>query len=409
MRSKVENLIDYLIVIMFVLSSKTVFFGLLYARQTYLVMFVLLIGVLLVRKKSFQTIKSNFMLTASVIFLMIVQMLMNIDSLNPAYINTAIVSYSPFVFSLILCMFMGKASYSSKYTDIMSVIAVYSIICFIIACFFPAVAWAISTRTAFNNAVYNISPLYTWGWSSHIFARNSGPFWEPGAYQGFLVLAILCLLFDRNNSVKMRKTKLLLFFGTILTTASTTGYILLIVILVFYNKKIESLFIQSGKKKHKNLYKAATLIIVAGVLGYILVSGNIGDKFSENSVSGLIRRRDLSTSFILVFDKPLLGYGFTSARILREMEIGVTNNSVGLASLLYTCGIPFGILYLYFLNRGIRDFFMPESRLEYFILLFIFLILHSTEGIWWLPAYVVLLYKHTDKKEKTRFNNELLQ
>ncbi|NJM15199.1 MAG: hypothetical protein HC896_07320 [Bacteroidales bacterium] len=58
--------------------------------------------------------------------------------------------------------------------------------------------------------------------------RNSGPFWEPGANAGFLVLAIIFnimmhkTLFDRNNKILM--------FG-LLTTMSTTGLVAMMVIV----------------------------------------------------------------------------------------------------------------------------------------------------------------------------------
>ena len=62
--------------------------------------------------------------------------------------------------------------------------------------------------------------------------RNSGPFWEPGAFSGYLILALFFILRDLRNK-KTTITSCILI-ATILTTRSTTGYIALAVIILIY-------------------------------------------------------------------------------------------------------------------------------------------------------------------------------
>ena len=62
--------------------------------------------------------------------------------------------------------------------------------------------------------------------------RNSGPFWEPGAFSGYLILALFFILRDLRNKKTLVTSCILI--ATILTTRSTTGYIALAVIMLIY-------------------------------------------------------------------------------------------------------------------------------------------------------------------------------
>lgn len=61
--------------------------------------------------------------------------------------------------------------------------------------------------------------------------RNSGMFWEPGAFAGYLVLAILFLLADKNNKPVKEMTVLTI---ALLTTQSTTGYLAFFIAFFIY-------------------------------------------------------------------------------------------------------------------------------------------------------------------------------
>lgn len=64
--------------------------------------------------------------------------------------------------------------------------------------------------------------------------RNCGPFWEPGAFQGFLNLSLWFeLTYNRERDIYWR-IRIIVFIITILTTLSTGGYVALFVVLFFY-------------------------------------------------------------------------------------------------------------------------------------------------------------------------------
>lgn len=401
-KSKAYNLIDYLLVILTVLASKTVFFGIIYAKVT-IVIFTITCLLIFVLRSSGKFYKKNFISIGVIGIFAFVILGFHSKDVNSSFINIFFITFIPFVQMFLTVSILDKKSFIEKYVNILFVMSLISLVCFFIAVYKPDLASELYKQVNFNNHIYNITPYYTWGWGIHIFERNSGMFWEPGAFQGFLIIAVLFILFFPTNH-KIRKAKIIIFFITLLTTGSTTGYLLMILVCLGYYKRLVTVF--SGVSIVNRRIKIFTITcLVIAVITYIISSGNIGDKLNENSASSVKRMSDLLYGWIAVFDKPVFGYAFSNERLLREEQLGLVNNSVGLVSMLYTCGIPFGIYYYYLLCRGISIFF-DAKRNEYFVLIVIFLILHLTEAIWWLPVYVIFLFIQKDNSMET-INNRI--
>jgi len=73
--------------------------------------------------------------------------------------------------------------------------------------------------------------------------RNSGPFWEPGAFGGYLILAIIFTFFK--SDIADKNKKLLVFTIALLTTLSTTAFSALAIFLFFYYyKSIQNIFVK---------------------------------------------------------------------------------------------------------------------------------------------------------------------
>lgn len=385
----VDKIEEYAIVLLMILASKTVFFGLINAKMTYLSLLAVVLLVCIVRGKLKRVNKYNATVVFALAALSVIQVLLNGTMVTTSYINSMVVSYLPFVICFFVAEVMDAQSYMEKYTNIMVAICIVSLVCFTIAVSQPMIAWAISKSVEFNDHIYNISWFYTWGWSVHVFSRNSGPFWEPGGFQGFILMALLMVLFKREH--KWAKVKIVIYILTILTTGSTTGYILLGIIIVLFYQKVELAFVADGSKKNKNLLKIALFAVAILAVIYIVTSGNISDKFSGTNESASVRVNDLLSSVSLVADRPLFGYGFSSERINRTKVLGVVNDSVGMWSLLYTCGIPFGLFYLCRQIKGLKRIF-ESSQIETIVIAAVFIVIHFTEAVWWLPAYVIFLF-----------------
>lgn len=390
----------YLIVILIILASKTVFFGLVNASYTYILLFAVLLLDAFSSGKIFRFNKKNLYVLLALGALSVIQAGLHVQELSSSYLSTMMISYLPFLFSFLAVQVLSCEDYMSRYTDVMAVISCISLVCFSIAVLWPNLAWEISTPVSFNNNVYNLSWFYTWGWGIHIFARNSGPFWEPGAFQGFLLISVLFTVFCTER-VKFRRAKVILFIVTILTTGSTTGYILLMLVLVCFYKKFNALFVTGESLKNRNLIRIGVAVLIICAIVAVLSSGNLADKFSSSNESASTRWRDITSSISLVWDHPLVGFGFSTERITRASQLGVVNDSVGLWTLLYTCGIPFGLYYLCRQFAGIRKM-LRTNQFQSAVLLFILLVIHLSEGVWWLPVYTMFLFTMKSSQKMSR-------
>jgi len=143
--------------------------------------------------------------------------------------------------------------------------------------------------------------------------RNMGMFWEPGAFAGYLVLALFLLIRDEQNfSLSSRRAPVLI--AALLSTQSTTGYITFIVLVVFsgYNSN----WIKNSSAKYVLL--PATLIIIITSAYFIFNKVDfLGEKiigqFEETAMGTDASRISRFGNFLYdmesFVERPLIGWG----------------------------------------------------------------------------------------------------
>gem|GEM_PF-6429331 len=370
-------------VILLILLSGTVYFGLIY-RQNMIILLTASCILFLTKRKQIVS-KKNLLIFFIISIIFLVNALINISSMNFILFNNYL-AYILIVFSLaVIVSNISIYEFRKNYIIIMLVIGFVSLICFFISQKMPQYAsnfYKIVTTKSGN--IFIASPYFTWGWN-YIFQRNAGMFWEPGAFQGYLNLAIL-FLNDDINSVK--KYVLILFFSIIiLTTGSTTGYILLPIILL-------SVFIKNFKYIRKHRIKIMAFFIMSTMLliVYIFNTNNIDNKFNSDNGSYLKRSKDTSLTYKVMFDRPFTGYGLSTEAGDKQVMFynGTGGNSSGLIVIGYSFGIPVLLLYLVRGYFGLRNTFRNVNTL---ILMSVFVILFMTESISLFPIYMVFLFE----------------
>lgn len=199
-------------------------------------------------------------------------------------------------------------------------------------------------------------------------SRNSGMFWEPGAFQGFIMLVFL---FYSNNLKQFwnnyRKESVILLLA-LLTTKSTTAYLVFGIFLfgiVLLNKK-QNVFL-----------KVFFLMLLITMSFYAMSLEFMGDKIAmqyEEAMS--IQKGDVSWNRMgaMVIDidnikrHPIIGNGFMDRSrygILGEYMRGTGNGFTGAINMF---GIPFIIMYLIAVYKN--QTYIPKERR----LLFVFVI-----------------------------------
>ncbi|MGO4347332.1 O-antigen ligase family protein [Paenibacillus sp. MCAF9] len=154
------------------------------------------------------------------------------------------------------------------YSDIMYFLCTFSIFTFIILFVAPSIFnFFPEVHNSANLKVSNV--FFSVVHKSDYFNSNFGMFWEPGAFQTFINLALFIELFVHKET---RVNRMIIYLITVFTTFSTTGYIgaFLLIVLFLLRKK------SNIKEELKKRRKIIVLIIILVVI-IILVFGILPD------------------------------------------------------------------------------------------------------------------------------------
>lgn len=243
------------------------------------------------------------------------------------------------IFTVLYC----KDHLCKHYVDIMFFLAIISLLCFAYNCFIGVIPYIpVESTTIDGGNIFRVSSiLYTQlynGAAMELTLRNCGPFWEPGAFQGFINLALFINIFYCSNNNKYWLLKNIVFIVTVLTTLSTGGYIVLFII---------SALIVLYKTHWLQFTKMIVIFIIVLMAIYLYYSLEfLGDKISTDS-----SRTDISVDDIFVDNLYMVLFGFgyetnsfkTSSIKTAAALINLIRYSGFLGFLLYLCPLLFGI------------------------------------------------------------------
>lgn len=299
--------------------------------------------------------------------------------------------------------------FMSYYINIIYYTAIVSLVFFIPFTLFPSLA---------SFFIYNITSLFDSITSqNHSFIiynitykegylKNSGPFWEPGAFTGYLIVAYTFNFF--RESEKMTK-KNIVFLITIFTTLSTTAYLTIFIFLfLVYFKKIKNIIFKVG---------AITIMIFMGIYAYtsfdflgkkiesqIKVAETMGIQKSANTQRFLSILRDMKDfkGHELIgrggHDKTRYDYASKGSFLIR---------TVGLTDILVRVGVVFFAIMFYFIFISICSYLeeMEEKNQMYCFGIFIAILFTLMSEVYFnLPMYWSLLFLQFayNQKEKVR-------
>ena len=316
------------------------------------------------------------------------------------YFILGFVSY-PGVFAIILKIFLGLMTliyYQNKkidllivYIKILTFLAIISIPFFILNQFGFYGILTIETRgfplksfLIFTSTLYNPGYDFTYG-----ITRNSGMFWEPGAFAGYLLIALIFIVLKNKKFEigKYRKESFWIFIG-IITTMSTTGIVILSIIILSYA-------LQN--------YKWGKIVIAPSFFLIIYLSyTNLS--FLQNKITGQaleaidLQSGDFSNSRFgsLIIDseyikaQPIFGNGLTARTRYRFNSIVVdTNvgNGNGMSNFMAEWGIPLFIYWLYCVFRFARN--TTKSKIISLTVVFMILLIMQGEDFLNFPMFLM--------------------
>ena len=245
--------------------------------------------------------------------------------------------------------------------------------------------------------------------------RNCGPFWEPGAFVGYIIFAFLLYIDDLKAMYKKNKKKSIIIMLALISTFSTTGYIILFFWLstLYFFKKTKNRFLWFF-----GLILGISLIIFSfNKLPFlknkiekqteIALETSINNEFNGERLGALL--------FDLYYIKksPLIGNGwhaktrYADHPHLLEQELnGTIGNGNGFSTFLASMGIIFCSIYFLMIYRSIP--FKTKYRL---IFIFTLILLFQGEQFLYYPVFIALplLYITNEQKNQISSNINVLQ
>lgn len=168
--------------------------------------------------------------------------------------------------------------------------------------------------------------------------RNSGAFWEPGAYAVFLMIA---LLFNQIYERSIWSRKNVIFIICLLTTLSTSGFIAFFIFIFYIN----------FRALNKNfLYSIVFLLFMLGSFYLYQDIPFLADKIEKNinlaDETTTSRFGSAKADFESFKKSPLIGFGRAGVKTYYERDFDISQHrNNGIFHLLSVYGLPLTLIY----------------------------------------------------------------
>lgn len=225
------------------------------------------------------------------------------------------------------------------------------------------------------------------------YIRNTGIFREAGVWGGFLSVALVLLVSNKDLfSKKLFNVFSIVLVATILSTFSTTCVLALLLIYIAF-------LLQDRKKAKDN--KFVLIVLILGLAAFFYFRGSIEEidntfnKLSRDSSSYQTRTEIIINSISIIFNKPLgLGIVNGAAALMQSNTLDAFHNT----STLVACGVYFGLLYLIIYVVGM--FLFCKKRLGSWLYFVPIMLLLSGEQYIFNPWWYMLLFYGINQAER---------
>lgn len=256
----------------------------------------------------------------------------------------------------------------------------------------------IALPAATNNGSWTIL-LHTYSVNPTDATRDAGMFWEPGAFAGYLNLALVMLSFTRQRYT--RRGFLLRFAALsvcLLTTKSTMGYVCFALVLF-----LAGISGASSKSRSKVLPIIVTLCLLAGFGAFAMNQDFILPKIERSILQSTTQSGSWQADRLgsLIFDsayisaRPLTGWGISDdTRLLLDPDLqgaALIGRGNGMSDFATKFGVPALFLWLYCLYK-IFLALSPGRRLQAFMAVGVILIALNDECFLNYPLFLSFFF-----------------
>ncbi len=382
------------------LSGNPLFTDMEYSK-ILLPVYTVLFGVYCLSTISYKTILSNInklVLVASILLILSLLQYLKFGLISLPGVIAFIIKITLAWFTY-LYYIEKRIHFFNLYIKMLSVLSILSIPFWLLNQFS---SWGIQLANPFLKSTFFYTMFPVGSNETTILIRNSGMFWEPGAFAGYIILALIFIvIINKSFSFKNFKTEFLILSTALITTQSTTGYLLYGILIIM----------------HFALQYSFLRIIVLPVLFILVSTIYVQVEFLQNKIvsqyeSALeLDRREISNTRMgsLVMDwqyiisSPLFGNSLHENNRWRfhpwvKEDIGHGN---GMSNFIVWWGIPFFIFWLYCLYKHIER--IVKNHLISIILIFMFILMLQGEQFLNFPMFLLFFlvpFKHVVLKKR---------
>lgn len=343
-----RNFLNYAILILFIAASGVPYLS---SPALNVLLFILMSTIFYYRKKH---LNMSFLLFCIMLLTITLLQALKFDFIS---IVTTIGLFTMVINAYFIVKILEK-KFISYYVNILYYIAIISFVFFFPFLFLPALGTFFVHSIVPLFSIFNIShsvheTILVYNLSHIDVFRNSGPFWEPGAFAGYLVIAFM-LNFINESEIISRKN--IVFLIAIFTTFSTTAFLVLFLFFFFmYYKQVKNI-------PFKILTVVSLLTIAFVSYTSLDFLGNKIEKqlIKETSKDVLYgKSRDTGRFITIIRDMKdfkgheWIGRGVNNATRFDAPSGKVFLRSVGLTDVLVKFGSVFFIMIIYFLYKSI--------------------------------------------------------
>lgn len=355
-------------------------------------LFLIIFGVLIFIILFFSKIKFDFLFNKRLfqyVFYFLIIFFLQIVVLDFVSFEGVIYFCFKILIGAIIVYLLGY-SFRDKYLNLMFFLGTISIVGFLINVFGIKIPAIVEIR---DNSSIIIFGTYNSFFDSGPM-RNSGMFWEPGAYSGYLLLIPLLYMGDLAELWNLHKKKCIILAIALLTTLSTTGYIVIFLILIYY------LMVKSRQKLVVYLILPFIFIGIYTIFTRLdflgeKIESQVGDtNFSNNRGGDFSPDRFGAFAFDLhyIIKHPLIGNGLHSITryadhqfLVNDEESGVMSHGNGFTNFVASMGIISMCLIFFLIYKR-----FPFSKLDsIFVIMMLFLMLQGEQFLNY-PLFLVL-------------------
>lgn len=377
-QSEIENLdigkFDYLLVfLLLVLSGNPITYYI--GEWLYVIIALLMLMYIFIKSKPW--ISSDFLRVTTIVFIVFIFQFICIEQVSlPANINFFARIYCGF---LIVNLVGEKFRYA--YFQLMTGISSISLVLFgfnYIGLNFPG----------FHFDRYISVVIYNYLTKTADGVRNCGMFWEPGAFQGYILLVAMLYISDIKKLWMKHHRECIILIMALVTTFSTTGYVTFAILM----------FLLVIKNVHNPIYKV--LMIIAVVIASIYAFNTLeflGNKMmGEFTKAQKISHGDISWTRMgsaqidlkNIERHPFVGNGFLMEQKYKGIGNKMAGAGNGFTGVINSFGIPFMIFFLSNLFRKIPS----NDNYEKACFLILFILLLNGEYFLNYPLFWSLLF-----------------